>query len=322
MRSAASASRRAARRASASEYTATVSMPIARHVRIDAARDFAAIGDEDAPNHRSRSSRPGGGGRFSRNARMPSWPSGDTRWVAMASTVSASTSAGRRPYTSVEQSLGRARSADGAALRNSCDVAFDRRDRAVRPRRPRVHQADLLRARGRESRAGQAQLARGRQPDLPHHVRRDHRGQDAEHDLREPEHRVVGGDDHVADGREAGAAAERRAVDAADERHGQTIERQEHRRRSPRIGQVLLAREAEHPATSTGRRRRRRTPRRRPAARRRAPNRPSAGRSRRTPSVRAIIVFVERVANVRPVERDGRDADRDESRMCTHAITS
>ena len=48
-----------------------------------------------------------------------------------------------------------------------------------------------------------------------------------------PNMRVLLGDDDVADGGEAGAAAERRAVDAADERHRQVVERGEHARASP-----------------------------------------------------------------------------------------
>ena len=39
------------------------------------------------------------------------------------------------------------------------------------------------------------------------------------------EHRVLGGDDDVADGGQADAAAERRAVHPADERNRQRVER-------------------------------------------------------------------------------------------------
>ena len=54
------------------------------------------------------------------------------------------------------------------------------------------------------------------------------------------EDRVVGGDDDVADGDEADAAAERRAVDAADERHRQRVEQLEHPREVLGVAQVLL----------------------------------------------------------------------------------
>ena len=77
------------------------------------------------------------------------------------------------------------------------------------------------RARGSESRAGQEQLARGRPSDLRDHERRDDRRDHAQPDLGETEHRVVRGDDDVADRGKAGPTAERGAVDAADDRHGQ-----------------------------------------------------------------------------------------------------
>ena len=82
-----------------------------------------------------------------------------------------------------------------------------------------MHQADLLRARGGEAGGGQEQLARRGLADLRDGERRDDGRQDPELGLGEPEHRVVLGDDDVADGREPGAAAERGAVNTADERH-------------------------------------------------------------------------------------------------------
>ena len=53
--------------------------------------------------------------------------------------------------------------------------------------------------------------------------------------------RVVGGDDHVADRGQPGAAAERRALDPSDQRHRQRVERAEQRRRRVRVAQVVLA---------------------------------------------------------------------------------
>ena len=184
--------------------------------RMTRQRDLAAVGDEHAANHEScglRRRRSRTAGRFSRNARMPSWPSGDTRWFAIV--IDRRGPARRRaPAVHVgEQRLG-ARDADGAALRNSCDVLVHG---GVEPlgRDDLVDEADLLRARRREARARQAQLARGRQADLAH--ARTARSSPAECRAStsvKPNTRVVRRDDDVADGREAGAAAERRAVDA------------------------------------------------------------------------------------------------------------
>ena len=55
----------------------------------------------------------------------------------------------------------------------------------------------------------------------------------------EAEYRLVFGDDDVADSGEAGAAAERGAVDPSDQRHRQRIERCEHAGRGHRVADVL-----------------------------------------------------------------------------------
>ena len=57
-----------------------------------------------------------------------------------------------------------------------------------------------------------------------------------------PNTRVLGRDDDVADGGEAGAAAEGRAVHASDDRHRQLVERAEHRATRLRVAQVLVFR--------------------------------------------------------------------------------
>ena len=79
----------------------------------DADRDFAAIGDEDATDHRTHF-----GFRFSRNARIPSCPSAETRCSAMRSVVTPMTSAGRLPCISLINSLAAA-IAEGAEVRIS-----------------------------------------------------------------------------------------------------------------------------------------------------------------------------------------------------------
>ena len=134
-----------------------------------------------------------------------------------------------RPPTSRISALAAA-IASRPAVRSSRDVAVDRCVE-LGGRHDGVDEADLLarapprsarrsgtaRARptGRSSRATNGEMTAGRMPELH---------------LGEPEHRVLVGDDDVADGGEAGAAAERRAVHAADERHGQRCRAREHPR--------------------------------------------------------------------------------------------
>ena len=59
---------------------------------------------------------------------------------------------------------------------------------------------------------------------------------------------VLGRHHDVADGNEAGAAAQRRAVDAADHRNRQPIHRLEHPRHLGGVVHVLIVAECSHPA--------------------------------------------------------------------------
>src|SRR5205807_206912 len=79
----------------------------------------------------------------------------------------------------------------------------------------RVDETDLFRARRREARAGEEQLARRRASDLREGERRDHCRQNPQLRFREAEHRIIGGDDDVADGGETGAAPSRVAASHA-----------------------------------------------------------------------------------------------------------
>ena len=155
----------------------------------DAHGDLAAVRDEDAADHRSFSARcqPGCpcvleerahaflalGRHAARRDRL-----GGERWPLRAD---------RGAPTSRDQRL-RGRDRSGAAVSSS--PTYRRPRVELRGRHDRVDQADLARARGREARAGQEQLARGRPADLRQHERRDHRRDDAELHLGEPEHRV------------------------------------------------------------------------------------------------------------------------------------
>ena len=107
-------------------------------------------------------------------------------------------------------------------------------------------------------------------PIFAQHVRRDHRRQDAQLHFGEPERRVVRGDDDVADRGEADAAAERRAVDAADRPASAACRARSsiRARSSASAGSPPGCRRS--PSTSRRGRRRRRTPCRRRRARRRA----------------------------------------------------
>ena len=229
----------------------------------DAQGDLAAVGDEDALDHRDQR-----GGRLSRNARNPSWPSADLRRVAMASAVNAAASSGPRSGHGRDQALG-GRDGLRAARRQFAEVAGDRRVE-IRGRHDGVNEADLVRARSREARARQEQLAGGGLADLLQHERRhDGRDQPQLH-LGEPERGVLRGDDDVADGGEAGAAAHRGAVHASDDGHRQAVDRAKHAAPAPVRRGGSLRPNRRPSAPSTRRRRPRRTPCPRPTARPRA----------------------------------------------------
>ena len=71
-------------------------------------------------------------------------------------------------------------------------------------------------------------------------------GQNAELHFREAEHAAAFGDDDIADGGQPGAAAERRAMHPADQRHRQRVEPLVEPRQDPGVATVLLARTAHH----------------------------------------------------------------------------
>ena len=126
--------------------------------------------------------------------------------------------AGERPHTS-DQRLRRrdcrsaTRSGTSSTYRcNGCSSSWRGDDG--------VDETDLLRPGGREPHAGQEQLARRRRTDLGEDVWRDDRGQNAEFGLGESKHRGVVGDGDVADRGQPGTAAERGAVNAADDGRG------------------------------------------------------------------------------------------------------
>ena len=122
-----------------------------------------------------------------------------------------------------------------------------------RARRRSARRSGTARARptGRSSPATNGEMTAGTDPEL---------------DLGEPEDRVLRGDDDVADGGEAGAAAERGAVHAADRaaRGSRRSRRTSRDVASRRGGSRSRCRRPSSP--STRRRRRRRTPCRRPAS--------------------------------------------------------
>ena len=103
-----------------------------------------------------------------------------------------------------------------------------------------MDQADAQGTRGVEALARREERPSVRLADLGDHERADHRGQDAEARLRETETRTRLGDYEVTHRAEAHAAAERRAVDAGDDRHRAPINCVEHLRHDHRILLVLL----------------------------------------------------------------------------------
>ena len=120
--------------------------------------------------------------------------------------------------------------------------------RARRPATTSCTSPIVERAAGVEAFAGQEQRARVRSADLGDDERRDHRRQDAEFRLGEPEDRPFGGDDDVADRREPRTAAQRGAVDAADDRFRHAVDRAVHARQAARVLDVLALAQIERGA--------------------------------------------------------------------------
>ena len=83
-------------------------------------------------------------------------------------------------------------------------------------------------------------------PILFDHKWRDDGGDQPQPHLCEAEHRVLGGDDDVADRRQTASATKCRAMDAADQRHWQLVERVEQPRRLTCVVQVLIVGERGH----------------------------------------------------------------------------
>ena len=87
-----------------------------------------------------------------------------------------------------------------------------------------------------------------RKADLREHEGRDNRRHDPEFSFREAEDRIGARDRDVATRNQARAAAERGAVDAADHRFAQAVERAEHARHGARVFQIRFAGELERGA--------------------------------------------------------------------------
>ncbi len=264
-------------------------------------RDLAAIGDENAAEHQSGFQR---ALRFSRNALIPSWPSGDARRSAMVSAVRSIASAAGRIQTFGMSALAAAMPS-GAAAQDLGDVLLDS-GVELGERDNRMDEADLFRALRTEAHAGQEQLARGGAPDFGERIRRDHRRQDAQLHLREPERGAFIGHDEVADSREPRAATERGAVNAADERHGQSVEQREHACHRAGVAHVLLVSVRHHLRHP---RQVRSGAKDFPGARQDdASDRPVGGGRLGPARQLDDDMLVEGVANVRPVQRDVLDA--------------
>ena len=265
----------------------------------DPHRDLAAVGDEDAAQrHRTHF-----GFRFSRKARMPSCPSGETRCSAMRLVVMPMTSPGRLVWISLINDLAAA-IAVGARTQDVAHVAID----CLIERRCRhhtMHEAELLRAPGVEASCRQEQLARGRFAYLAEHIRRDDGGKNPQPGLAERKDGIVSGHDDVADRDQADAAAERGTMDAPNQWHRQRVEELEHSRQIFGVAQVVLPRIGHglhHPGEIGAGAERRSFARKDDGAKGRiAAGVAGNGRQRRDD------FFIECVADFGPVEADTKD---------------
>ena len=268
----------------------------------DADRDLAAVGDRARAGSSSRTGSMTPGASRGTRACLPGLRA--TRGArAMRLGRQVATSRGCRPATSRDQRFGRGDGASGADVSSSLHV-LRRPSRSSSAAGTTAWTRPISRARAAENRAPVRNSSRAADSaDLRDDERRDHRRQDAELHLGEPEHRVLGGDDDVADRGEAGAAAERGAVDAADQRHRQRVERLEHRAPSPaRRGR---SRRACSRPSSTSTSRSAPAQNTLPAPRSTATARRAGGRHRLGPRRQLRDqLLVERVAHLRPVQRD------------------
>ena len=209
-----------------------------------AARADDAHGDLAAAGHRHALERwtHQRGSRRSRNAAMPSRPSAEARRAAIASAARAACSAAspsRRPAISAFA----ARTASGPAAQHRGD---DARDGLVERRVVGVHlvrEPDPEGVLAADELAGEEQRAGLRATDARERERRDRRRDEAEPHLGEAEARVLAREHDVAAAGEAGAASERGAVDAPDDRHGAAVDGREHGRHALGVGDVLPVRQ-------------------------------------------------------------------------------
>ena len=177
--------------------------------------------------------------RLSRNARSPSCPSSPERRPA-AIRASSSPSDGRS-----RASRFAARVASGPDCRISPTTRSTAASRSsatswTRPIRSAVSASKRSPVRKKRRAAPVA--------DLREHERRDDRGDDPEPHLGEAERRVGRRDDDVRAGDEPGAAAEREALHARDERRRARVDRLHHPVEPQRILDVLLEAEVDRGA--------------------------------------------------------------------------
>ena len=175
--------------------------------------------------------------------------------------------------------------------------------------------------RGVEPAATREQRAGVRLADLGDHERADDGRQDPEARLGEPEPRARLGDDHVGDGAQPHPAAERRAVDPGDDRHGTRVDGLEHVGHGHRVLLVALGVERHgrpHPGeVRTG-----------------AERRPVAGEDDRAELGRAFAgeqgerrpeladqARVEGVVDLGPAERDARNGVAGAGALDTQRLT-
>ena len=168
---------------------------------------------------------PQSGLRFSRKARSPSWPSSEARRSAIASQTSSRTLSDGTAVDAAHQGLGR-RHRPRRRLQQLVDALVDGGVERVELDHP-VDEPDRGRPLRREALAGQEELARRRDADLPHDVGRDDGRHEAEPHLGEPELGALLGHHDVGHGGEAGPAAERRALHAGDHRLRRAVDRLE-----------------------------------------------------------------------------------------------
>ena len=177
------------------------------------------------------------GGRLSRNARSPSWPSSLVRRRAAICAVASPVGCSRTSCFAARTASGPPWSSASTTCHGAVEIVGDL-----------VHEADAQRRLCVEALAREEVASRCARPDARNDEGRDDGGDDAEPHLRVAEDRVGSRHRDVAAGDEPRAAAEREALDASHDRRRARLDGFQHAIEPHRVLDVLVEGEVDRRA--------------------------------------------------------------------------